>query len=66
MPVYEFQCPKGHIVDTLVPLGTHTWPCEVCKALAKSMDDLTLAKRILSPTRTTFEFNDKRRRRTLE
>lgn len=61
-PVYEFKCPKGHTIDTLVPVATLTYPCTVCMATAKSMDDLTLASRVLSPTPTSFHFADTRKR----
>lgn len=72
MPIYEFECPRGHIVDDLVHLGTYTLPCRVCHAEALAQPRAlrrgvtfvppeTLAKRVLSPTPTTFRFADTRR-----
>lgn len=66
MPVYEFMCPKGHVTEDLVPIGIKQWPCGACVAEAQATgtwpDVLPAGKRILSPTPTTFEFADKRRR----
>jgi hypothetical protein len=62
MPVYEFECPKGHVVEDTVPMGTKTYPCAVCNAEPRKTRDVVLAKRILSPTRTTFVFADTGRR----
>lgn len=31
MPVYEFECKCGHVFEDLVPMGTETHPCPVCK-----------------------------------
>lgn len=69
--IYEFECSKGHVTEASVPMGTQTWPCEACIAQERitwrlsTMDlcayDL-VAKRILSPTRTTFVFADTHRR----
>ena len=50
MPLYEFECPKGHVLDAIVPLGTTTRLCPACTAGAKSMDDLTFANRVLNRT----------------
>lgn len=65
MPVYEFACPKGHVTEDLVPVGTRQWPCNACHAEAHArgvhIKGLALAYRILSPTPTTFEFADKRK-----
>lgn len=73
MPVYEFECAKGHITADLVPVGTRSAVCQACVAEMKAMHagyaHLSLpawkpiAKRILSPTPTTFEFADNRSRR---
>lgn len=30
MPIYEFECPKGHRFEKLVPMGTQTAMCETC------------------------------------
>ena len=57
MFIYEFECPKGHITEQRVPMGTREFPCEACRLLGQ---EPPLAKRILSPTRTTFAFADKR------
>lgn len=65
MPVYEFQCEDGHVVEDLVPSGTKEWPCHVCIKLhdpkKRFLPEAYLAYRILSPTRTDFEFADKRK-----
>lgn len=50
MPIFEFQCPKGHITTLLVPRGTQVVACEHKECPAE------VAKRILSPTPTTFSF----------
>ena len=56
MPVYEFECSKGHVIEELVPVGTKEVACPMC-----SKPFAVHARRILSPTRTTFEFADNRR-----
>lgn len=62
MPVYEFACSKGHVVEDVVPMGTKTIPCAVCLAeagaLRSGLKGPTLATRILSATRTDFVFAD--------
>jgi len=67
MPYYEFECPKGHVTTEIVPMGTKTWPCSACVAEMRALHERhpnnisawnPLAKRILSPTRTTFVFAD--------
>ena len=45
MPVYEFECKCGHVFEDLVPMGTKTHQCPVCKG--------EKAKKILSTC--TFE-----------
>lgn len=64
--IYEFQCPHGHVTEASVPMGTKTWPCDACVALARAgaldPERVYLATRILSPTRTTFVFADTHRR----
>ena len=47
--IYEFQCPKGHVTEAMVAMGTELHTCEYCGAAAA---------RILSATRTTFVFAD--------
>lgn len=68
--IYEFECSRGHVTEASVPMGTKTWPCQACSAIALISGALnrgqlnrapTLAHRILSPTRTTFRFADTRR-----
>lgn len=49
MPVYEYQCPKGHVTEAMVAMGTELHTCEFCSAVAA---------RIMSATRTTFVFAD--------
>jgi len=74
MPVYEFECPKGHVTEDVVPIGTKVWPCTACNAewmaqhaaqfpadhRCACVHDANLAKRILSATPTTFRYNDRR------
>lgn len=48
MPIYVFACPKGHVLDLIVPHGTIAQLCPACAATANSMDDLMLANRLLS------------------
>lgn len=71
MPVYEFECIKSHITSDLVPIGQKAVLCAVCLAEQIAMGERNpeavfcwnpVANRILSPTPTTFEFADKRRR----
>ena len=50
MPFYEFECPKGHVTEQLVKIGTEAVPCPDCPENLPA----TEAKRILSPTPTTF------------
>lgn len=62
MPVYEFECPKGHLTEDLVPLGTRQWPCTACRLESEvtlKRSPLPLAQRVLSPTPTTFRFADR-------
>lgn len=60
MPIYEFECPEGHLVDEYVPardIGkpeSRTVPCPRCSAEGK----VNLAERVLSATPTTFKHND--------
>jgi len=61
--VYEFECKQGHITEAMVPMGTREWPCAACEEemrQQKSLLSVPLAHRILSPTRTTFRFADRR------
>jgi putative FmdB family regulatory protein len=37
MPVYEFECTKGHITEKLVPMGTKNTRCTKCKKIAKKI-----------------------------
>jgi hypothetical protein len=70
MPVYEFMCPKGHVSEDLVSIGTKRWPCSACTAEIMAQDyswpppRVPMADRILSATRTDFEFADQRRKRS--
>lgn len=54
MPIYEFQCPKGHKAEQLVPVGTKLLICEPCLADPATERGEIYARRILSPTPTTF------------
>jgi hypothetical protein len=68
MPMYEFECERGHITSDLVPIGTRDIVCAPClkehPPLARFVPEAHLAKRILSATPTTFEFADCRRKRS--
>jgi putative FmdB family regulatory protein len=37
MPVYEFECIKGHITEELVPMGTEYTQCTKCKKKARKI-----------------------------
>ena len=37
MPVYEFECAKGHITEELVPMGTKSTQCTKCKKIARKI-----------------------------
>jgi putative FmdB family regulatory protein len=37
MPVYEFECTKGHITEELVPMGTKYTQCTKCKKKARKI-----------------------------
>ena len=68
--IYEFECPRGHITEAHVPMGTEAYPCAACLAEMAALAArrgvvlpvVTVARRILSPTRTTFVFADTHRR----
>lgn len=66
--IYEFECVHGHVTEASVPMDTKEWTCTVCCALynagRKRCSPSVLAKRILSPTRTTFVFADTHRSST--
>mgnify|MGYP006291935615 CR=1 FL=1 len=40
MPYYEFECPKGHIVEKLVSMGTEEIECPECRENAKKIISL--------------------------
>ena len=61
MPMYEFECQKGHVSEELVSIGTQIVECSKCDTKFPAP-----AFRILSPTRTNFEFADQRRKRSIE
>lgn len=46
MPVYEFECPHGTIIEKLVPMGTEEIVCPECQQPAK---------RIISPCTFTLK-----------
>lgn len=58
MPVYEFQCDSNHVTTDLVPIGTARVDCPKCRRAGREAP----AERILSATRTDFEFADRRRK----
>lgn len=68
MPIFEFECSKGHVTEDLVPVGTTENVCLACVQLyyLKHPRDMKtrsapMAKRILSATKTDFHFADPRR-----
>ncbi len=40
MPYYEFECPKGHIIEKLVSMGTEEIECPKCREKAKKIISL--------------------------
>lgn len=61
MPFYEFECPKGHVSEFLVRIGTESVGCDKCTEEAierlgerEGAGVIVTARRILSPTPTTF------------
>lgn len=62
MPFYEFECPRGHVTERLVPMGTKDIVCAECCDLHPEDDGAVFATRILSPTPTTFVFAGGRKR----
>jgi hypothetical protein len=61
MPMYEFECKKGHVVEDLVEMGTAEIACRHCLQEG-GVEDVT-ARRVLSPTRTNFRHADQGRGR---
>ena len=37
MPVYEFECPQGHITEKLTRMGTNRVQCSQCTRRAKKI-----------------------------
>ena len=65
MPMYEFACSKEHVSEELCAIGTQEIVCRKCvDECAGGMKTYIprMAVRILSPTRTNFEFADSRRK----
>ena len=65
--IYEFECPRGHVTSELVPMGTAEIVCPTCLEEIAEIGRNggigawnPVAKRILSPTGTTFRFADRR------
>ena len=60
--IYEFECPRcRHVTEARVPMDTAKYPCERCSPRPPAgRGRVTYAKRILSPTPTTFKFADRR------
>lgn len=63
MPFYEFECNKGHVTEKLMSIAQgdaiELVVCEECdktapKGLPGYVETANLARRILSPTPTTF------------
>jgi putative FmdB family regulatory protein len=40
MPYYEFECPKGHIIEKFVSMGTEEIECPKCHEKAKKIISL--------------------------
>lgn len=64
MPVFEFQCPQGHVTESLTSPDVQQQPCMLCMAdrargALREHADIT-AKRVLSATRTTFQHADRK------
>jgi hypothetical protein len=64
LPVYEFQCPQGHVFEELVPQGTELIECPVCfqahNPMKRYLPPMYPATRIMSATRTSFKFADQK------
>jgi hypothetical protein len=60
VPIYEFECPRGHVTEALKPMGTQRVLCLECEVEYEDgpLDQL-FATRILSPTRTDFRYADR-------
>ncbi len=60
MPVYEFECPNGHLIDKIVALrdlgDMRFISCDTC---GKEGRGLVYAERVLSATKTNFRHNDR-------
>lgn len=66
MPMYEFRCEKGHVTEALCAIGTASVSCGRCPPLVYGDGHVPVAaSRILSATRTNFEFADSRRSRSI-
>jgi len=35
MPIYEFECKKGHLTEKIVKMGTEGIKCPKCKLVSK-------------------------------
>jgi putative FmdB family regulatory protein len=58
LPVYEYRCPQGHLFDRLVKHGASAMA--QCPACAFEGNTGSIGMRILSPTKTTFKFHDRK------
>lgn len=60
MPIYEYQCPEGHVIDAYVPAKEIDLPSArtaVCYKCTQE-GETNIAERIISPTPTTFKHAD--------
>lgn len=59
MPIYEFQCPRGHVYEELVPVGEKHVPCPEHSVPFCDV----FGERVLSATRTDFRYADTKLKR---
>lgn len=55
MPIYEYECARGHVTEKMASLAerTETYPCAYARCEL-------VAIRVLSATSTSFRLNDRK------
>ena len=54
MPVYEFECPQGHVTEELVPMGTKHTKCAKCSKKAKKIPDRNTIRNLYADVMILF------------